>query len=772
MLATNGALCAATVIWFLASLRQPWGSAVLGWLPGPVAMALGAVTMRRAATTPMLAPAARRFWHYMSTGPALVALGLVVQAQAALTGPARPAGVIPPQAILIFLGVVLIVLWTLLRLPIGVRSPGEWVRLALDSATVMLGASVFCWYFAFGPLMATQQDVGSIWGQLVVEAFTLVALAALIKVMLAGSGPVDAGALSLLGVTLVVGGLSTAVTPLIADLPHLASAQLTSPFIAFTAALAAIRQRRAALVYDPTVGAPRRAHRPYSLLPYLAVAATDTLLLVVTAGPMDSGARVVVAGAIVISALVVVRQLTAFRDNARLLGRLSRQEELLRHQACHDELTQLANRSLFGERVSTALASRDTVDGLAVLLIDLDDFKTVNDSLGHSIGDALLVAVAQRLRTCVRPGDTVARLGGDEFAVVLVDLQPNGVAQRAERILASLAEPFVAHGHDLLVRASIGVAEVSPTEETDPGRLLRNADIAMYAAKEQGKGGYVRFTPGMHAEVQEQAQLGAQLREAISDDQLRVLYQPVVRLPGGGIVGVEALVRWQHPARGRVLPDHFIPVAERTGLIVPLGRWVLREACRQAAAWRTDHPDTAPITVSVNASARQLQDPGFASEVSVTLDEYGLVPRRLVIEVTETAGLKGGQVLHTLRKLNHLGVQLALDDFGTGHSSLGLLQTFPVDVLKLDKSFVEGINRSQQHIAVARAIAEMAQALGLRAIAEGIESPAQAFRLHGLGYRLGQGHHFSPAVEAEEIARMLVEAARPRVAHNATPLAP
>jgi len=768
--AINGALSAAATVWFLASLDRPWGSAVLGWLPGPLTMVLGSVMMRQAARTPKLAPAAQRFWHWMSLATALVAFGMAALAQAALTGPPGSAQQFPPHILVIFLAVILIVLWALLRLPVGARTRGEWMRLALDSATVMLGASLLCWHFALGPLVATQQDAASIVGQLLAGVLTLVALAALIKVMLAGSGPVDRGALSLLGLSLLVGGLTTALTPLVAGLPHLGSAELTTPLIGFAACWAAVRQRRMATVGDLAVDAPRRRPRPYSLLPYVAVVATDTLLVAVTAGPIGSRAHVVVAGAIIITALVVVRQLTAFRDYARLLSTLSRHEELLRHQASHDVLTRLANRSLFGERVSAALVTHET--GLAVVLIDLDDFKTVNDSLGHAIGDALLVAVAERLRTCVRPGDTVARLGGDEFAVVLVDIAPDGVALITDRILASLAEPFQADGHELLIRASIGVAEVEPGQDSDPGRLLRNADIAMYAAKERGKGRWARYTSGMHSQVQEQAQLGAQLREALGDGQLYMRYQPVVRLPDGELVGVEALVRWQHPTRGEVLPDEFIPVAERTGLIVGLGRWVLREACRQAAAWRLSHPDTVPITMSVNASARQLQEPGFATEVAAVLDEYALAPQRLVIEVTETAVLKGGQILHTLRKLSHLGVLLALDDFGTGQSSLGLLRTCPVDVLKLDRSFVEGINRSQQHVAVAIAIVQMAQALGLRAVAEGIESPAQAIRLQELGYSLGQGHHFGPALPAQEIEPRLTRSRPVRPQQVPTSLAP
>jgi EAL domain-containing protein (putative c-di-GMP-specific phosphodiesterase class I) len=285
--------------------------------------------------------------------------------------------------------------------------------------------------------------------------------------------------------------------------------------------------------------------------------------------------------------------------------------------------------------------------------------------------------------------------------------------------------------------------------------LLRNADIAMYAAKERGKGRSARYVPGMAARVREYAQLGAQLRQALDDSQLYLVYQPIVRFTDRRIVGVEALVRWRHPVRGLLLPGAFIPAAERTGLIVPLGRWALREACRQKALWSKVHGEDSPVTVGVNVSGRQLQEPAFVDEVAYAVHEAGLRPHDVVLEVTENAVLTGGQVLDTLKTLREFGVGLALDDFGTGQSSLGLVNTCPVDTLKLDKSFVDGITDGGQHAAIATAVVQMAKALGLDAVAEGIETREQAECLVELGYRSGQGFHLLPPKPADELDDIL-----------------
>jgi diguanylate cyclase (GGDEF)-like protein/PAS domain S-box-containing protein len=438
--------------------------------------------------------------------------------------------------------------------------------------------------------------------------------------------------------------------------------------------------------------------------------------------------------------------------NARDISDTRHYQDQLAYQASHDELTGLANRALFTARTERALANAGP-GTVAVALVDLDDFKTINDRLGHGVGDSLLVAVSARLRACMRPDDTVARLGGDEFAILLTDLRPGESGHVAERVIGALGASVNAGNHDLLIQASIGLTDNDADSDADD--LLRRADIAMYAAKELGKNRYVHYDSDLDARTVEHAQLAAELSHALERDELYLMYQPVVDLPTGRVVGVEALVRWQHPRDGIVPPLRFIPVAERTGLIVPLGTWILRTACRQAADWQRQYGTEAPAKMSVNVSARQLLEPAFPQTVASILDETGLEPGLLTVEITETAVFGGGRAVEAVAAIHALGVSIALDDFGTGHSSLGLLRTCPVDVLKVDKSFVDGVTGTVEQEAIVTSIIEIAQALGLRAIAEGVETGAQADRLHALGYRLAQGFHFAKPLHSTEIEELI-----------------
>jgi diguanylate cyclase (GGDEF)-like protein len=415
-------------------------------------------------------------------------------------------------------------------------------------------------------------------------------------------------------------------------------------------------------------------------------------------------------------------------------------QQRLHHQASHDTLTGLANRGLFATRLTDAL--RGAVSrSVSVALMDLNDFKSVNDTLGHAAGDQLLVAAAERLRRSVRAGDTVARLGGDEFAVLLADANDGEVDNVVARIIAAFSEPVDVGGSDLHMAASIGIAvNDGPVSASE---LQRRADVAMYAAKaDRDRGGtrHTRYAADMEAPLAWRTRLEYDLRDAIDTGQLRLAYQPVVQIGDGRLLGTEALVRWDHPDLGTVMPNQFIPIAERTGLIVDVGRWVLREACRQAAVWLERHGDRA-AGVSVNVSAGQLREPDFAGEVLATLAATRLEPARLTLELTETAALGGGSSVDNLDRLRSTGVRIALDDFGTGQSSLSVLQGFTVDELKLDRSFTETLEGDGRP-AVCAAVIQVGTALGLDVVAEGVESAAQARRLVELGYSRAQGYHY------------------------------
>ena len=419
-------------------------------------------------------------------------------------------------------------------------------------------------------------------------------------------------------------------------------------------------------------------------------------------------------------------------------------KEQLRYQAYHDALTGLPHRVLFAEKVARALARIDD-DGSApaVLFLDLDDFKTINDSLGHTAGDELLVAVAQRVLNSVRAGDTAARLGGDEFGILLVNTRPGEAEGIAERVVAALRAPFVLQGREMLVHASIGIANANGDGQL-ADELLANADIAMYSAKSNGKRGYAFYEPRMHTRVRRRHELASALEQAVERDEIKVYDQPIVGLANGRTVGVEALVRWLHPGRGLVLPGSFVPLAEEIGLMTPIGRKVLDEACRQTREWQTALPGQQQLTISVNLSPSELQNPHLTSEVQETLRRTGLSPESLVLEITESGAMRDhAATLAAMRDLRSLGVRLALDDFGTGHSSLSHLREFPIDVLKIAKPFVDRLGGSASETTLIDAILRMAGALDLAVVAEGIEHAEQCEMLRLLDCPLGQGYYFA-----------------------------
>ncbi len=430
-------------------------------------------------------------------------------------------------------------------------------------------------------------------------------------------------------------------------------------------------------------------------------------------------------------------------------------EDELRHQAFHDSLTGLANRVLFEDRLAHCLAgARRHMQTAAILFLDLDDFKTINDSLGHASGDELLQAVARRIARVVRVTDTAARLGGDEFAILLESLDDPFVAQRTStRLLEELTPPFDIAERELRVGASIGIALSDGS--TGAENLLRNADTAMYAAKEAGKGTVQTFEDGMHKRVLARLELTGELQNALDEGEFELDYQPIVDLQRGDVVGCEALVRWAHPARGRLLPGEFISIAEETGLIVPLGAWILRTACAQAARWQLSFPERQ-LEINVNVSTRQLRDPSFETMVGQALSTSGLTPRRLVLEITESLLPDDDeQTIERLRVLKGLGVQVAVDDFGTGYSALSRLQDYPVDILKIDRSFINGIEHDSGKAQLVRGIVDLGKSLEMTVVAEGIEQPGQADHLRRLKSPLGQGYLFSRPVAADRVEALL-----------------
>ncbi len=432
-----------------------------------------------------------------------------------------------------------------------------------------------------------------------------------------------------------------------------------------------------------------------------------------------------------------------------------RAEETIKHMAYHDSLTDLPNRTLFQDRLTVALAqARRKRRMAAVMFLDLDRFKVVNDTVGHALGDDLLQGVAERLTGLVREGDTVARVGGDEFTLLLAEVErAEDVVEVAERVLDTLRQPWVLNGHEFRITASIGIA-MFPNDGEDADSRLRNADTAMYRAKDQGRDNYELYTPKMNARIAERLALENSLRHGLERGEFLVYYQPQVDIASGRIVGMEALVRWQHPERGLVFPAEFIPMAEETGLIVPLGAWVMRTACAQNKAWQA--AGIPPMRVAVNLSARQFQQRNLTEMVDEVLKETGLEARWLQLEITEGVAMQDVESnIAVLRELRQMGVQIAIDDFGTGHSSLSYLSRLPIDVVKIDQSFIQDLTTDPNGAAIARSIIVMAHNLKLRVIAEGVETEEQLEFLKKRRCDEMQGYLFSKPAPAEAFEEML-----------------
>ncbi|GAA1588979.1 putative bifunctional diguanylate cyclase/phosphodiesterase [Actinoplanes couchii] len=724
------------LLFFLLS-GQPTRQIQVLWLaqvPLDAALALGGWRLRRLAHKRY-----RRFWSMIAFAGASFTLGDTYHALQVLIRPGEPSlagGTV--QTAFFAIGMSSNVIACLI-FPQGLRTARERFVFWLDATTVLVGGGVVAWCFAFNPPDSSTDRVNAS----VTAALVLVATFSATKVALIRNPPMARIAAWPMVSAAMVQGVSTLLPGDFQTLDHAyvyAIRLLPSVLIAVGPWIQVIVLR----VGDPRYTAKRR---PYSLLPYGMIAVTFVVFFQVLPNAASSQLVGATIGVVVITFLVAGRQLVAFHDNMNLISRLDVALGELRDQALFDGLTGLANRTHFSAETTRLLTT-----GSTLLLIDLDDFKAVNDTMGHAAGDSLLMVVASRLRDAAGDDAVVCRLGGDEFALLLPGTGPDGAQVVAGEILRLLAEPIVLLQHTLTTRASIGMAEARPGE--DPSTLLANADIAMYEAKRRGKGQWIAYTNEMGARISAEAVLIRELDQAVERDEFSLLYQPIVRLSDGRLMGVESLIRWNHPVRGLVPPIEFIPVAERTAQIVAIGRWVLREACRQAAAWTREFPDAPPLYVGVNVAGPQLRDPNLVADVAAALAATGLPAGSLTIEVTETAVLDDEQSHATMLALRTLGVKLALDDFGTAASSLGLLLTCPVNSLKLDRSFVESITTVSRQAAVATAVSQMAAALDFGSVAEGIETAEQRDLLRGLGYEYGQGYLWSRPVPAERISEL------------------
>jgi diguanylate cyclase (GGDEF)-like protein len=448
------------------------------------------------------------------------------------------------------------------------------------------------------------------------------------------------------------------------------------------------------------------------------------------------------------------RMLATIEQQSQEISEFPRRLDQLIREAFRDSLTGLPNRALFMDRLSHALTRAErTGSNIAVLFLDLDRFKIVNDTLGQPVGDRLLVEVAHRIAACLSPEDTVARLGGDEFALLLEDTSDLGAATAlAERVSAEIQRPFVVEGRDVLISASIGVA-LTGGGSMQPDEVLHNADLAMYQAKAEGRARYELYEPALSVSTRDRLDLQADLRSAGARQELSLRYQPVVSLATMRAVEVEALVRWDHRRRGALLPADFIGLSEETGLIIPIGQWILREACRQARAWQSDLP---PLVVSVNLSAGQFERDGLAEEVATIVRETGLDPGRLQLEISEAVLMRDDpRTFERLEALRAIGVRLAIDDFGTGYASLSYLRRLPVDGLKIDRSLVKGVGYETEDTAIIRAVSSLARTLGITVTAEGVETHEQVAQLREAGCDQVQGYVFARPVSADRVPELL-----------------
>ncbi|SDT46940.1 diguanylate cyclase (GGDEF) domain-containing protein [Actinoplanes derwentensis] len=683
----------------------------------------------------MMVTGARRYrpagigsWYLFAAGVGTWIVGDAVFAQQVLLG----GGMIYPSwADAFYLGAYPMLSVALFRLT---REPGPLrSSTIIDSAIIAVGLGIVYWTFLIEPILA--DTAMPLLTRLVTAGYPTagVLLCAVITPILFRRGPRTPS------LWLITAGSVTALAGNIGYSLFFERIPATVLFGSFLVAYALW----AGAAGHPSMAQPITGDRDSLGRSRLLVLTASTLLvpavLLVQGERGASGMSwaAVAVGSMALFILVATRM-------SGYISRVDSQARQLRDLVMRDDLTGLPNRRAFEQRAATAVAAAPC----HMIMIDLAGFKHVNDRLGRAAGDQALIAVAELLRLCVRDGDVVARMGADEFAVLVHDTLPADGLVVAGRLQELLRHPVHAGEHELLLNARLGVASSSVPSTASPddpclgaAELVRRADTARYAAKSTG-GQLVEYTPALDERAEAAERLGADLRHSLDDGDFHVVYQPIVDLGDSSTVAVEALVRWVHPVRGFVSPVAFIPVAEDNGLIVELGEWIMRTACRKLSEWRRVLGAAAPLYISVNVSARQLSEPGFPAVVTTILTETGLEPAALLVEVTETAIFGGGTAIEAVESLHRSGIRIALDDFGTGHSSLGLLRTVPVDVLKVDKSFVDEIAEPGGNPVIVDALIHVSNGLGLRAVAEGVETEEQAVYLRDLGYHYAQGYHF------------------------------
>ena len=681
--------------------------------------------------------------------------------------------------VLLSILVAVVVSHTALRLAARVaRARGSAVRLWLTGGAIAMGTGIWAMHFigmlAFTLPIALSYNILMTLGSLVLalasSGFALTIASKpdpSLRSLISGAVIMGAGicAMHYLGMTAVQ------IVPMIRYEPWLVAA---SAVIAVLASFGALW-----LFTHPSSGTARWA-RPirigsafamgaaisgmhYTAMAASRFAANSYCVARGLGGPgMDARWLAVVVAALALGLLAIVTILlvydTHLESNARRYNDLLEQANAkLRHAATHDSLTDLPNRVLLAERLNQAIARATRHSGrFAVLVVDLDRFKAINDSLGHIAGDELLQEVARRLSALLRREDTLARLGGDEFVLVVDQISsPQDAEVVARKVLAEVALPTKLQGLDVHVSPSVGIS-VCPDDGADAETLLQHADAAMYDAKKKGRNTFQFFAPAMNAFARERLELESGLRNALAQREFELHFQPKVDIASGHIESAEALIRWRHPKRGLIPPGGFIPLAEETGLIVPIGRWVLAESCRQVHVWNQLVPAAEALTLHVNMSARQLQAATLTEDVAAILGESGFEPRNLVLEITEGVLVHDPEAaIAKLNEIKRLGVRLAIDDFGTGYSSLSYLQRFPIDILKIDKSFVDHVTDGGTASALARAIVKLGPTLGLEVVAEGIETAEQAEELRALQCDQGQGYYFSHPLPAEDLGSVL-----------------